>query len=106
MWLYSKDNFLSIVEDHDDPDMLLVRARFRGDIEDIFPAADVIEGGGTDYLFRAWVKRTDVADAVRAQVMNIDYPNFKSANNSSRQHHLMLLWDVMCQAQENSELNN
>ena len=105
MWLFSKNNFLSIVENHDDPEMLLVRARFRGDIEEIFPDAEVIEGEGTDYLFRAWVKRTEVADVLRAQVINIDYPNFKSANYSNRHHHLMRIWDVMYKAQENSELN-
>jgi hypothetical protein len=35
-------SFLSIVADLDNPDNLLVRARIRGDIERLFPEADVI----------------------------------------------------------------
>jgi len=99
MWIYSKNNFLSIVEDHDDPDLLLVRARFKGDIEALFPKAKVIVGGGTDYLFRAWVKREEVAKVVAEQIMHLNYTNFKNANKDSRQKHLMKLWHIMYDAQ-------
>jgi len=95
MWLFSKNNFLSIVEDKDDPNRLLVRGRLRGDIEAMFPLAEVIEGVGSDYLFRAFVDRTAVVKAVADTVTNIDYTNFKSANNKSRQAHLMGSWQVM-----------
>lgn len=95
MWLFGKNNFLSIVKDKDNPNRLLVRGRLRGDIEAMFPEAEVIEGAGTDYLFRAFVDRTTVVNAVADTVSNIDYTNFKNANNKSRQEHLMDAWQVM-----------
>lgn len=49
MWLFLDRSFLSIV-DKGDPSgqTLVVRARQRGDIEAVFPDAQVIEGAGTD----------------------------------------------------------
>ena len=100
MWLFSKNNFLSIVKDRGNPNKLLVRGRLRGDIETMFPLAEVIEGVGADYLFRAFVDRTTVVKAVADTVSNIDYHNFKNANDESRQAHLMESWHVMRDAQE------
>ena len=42
MWLCLNDAFLSIVALPGHPDELLVRARIAGDIERLFPAAQVI----------------------------------------------------------------
>jgi hypothetical protein len=75
MWVFLKDAFMSIVEDLDNPDLLLVRARFSGDIENVFP--DVDEDYGSDYKYRAWVHRLNVADAMYKQVVDISYDNFK-----------------------------
>ena len=41
MWIALNDSFLSIVATPEDPDTLVVRARFKGDIEAVFPGADV-----------------------------------------------------------------
>ena len=95
MWLFSKDNFLSIVKDRDNPNRLLVRGRLQGDIEAMFPEAEVIEGAGSDYKFRAFVDRTAVLKAVADTVSNLDYTNFKNANAKNRQGHLMGVWQVM-----------
>ena len=41
MWIQFNNAFLSIVENRDNKLELLVRARIKGDIEKIFPEADV-----------------------------------------------------------------
>ena len=43
MWIQFNNAFLSIVENRDNKLELLVRARIKGDIEKIFPEADVFE---------------------------------------------------------------
>lgn len=102
MWIFTKNSFLSIVEDMNNSDRLLVRGRLDGDIEKMFPdhKKDVIKGAGTDYLYRAFIPREVVAKAIKNQVNNLDYSNFKSANSDSRQHHLMDIWDIMYTVQQ------
>ena len=100
MWLFGKNNFLSIVQDKHDPSHLLVRARLKGDIEALFPKAEIHKDAGTDYRFRAWIKRADVIKVVTDAVKRITYTNFKNANDYERQGHLMKIWDVMYDEQE------
>ena len=102
MWLFGKNNFLSIVEDMNDSNQLLVRSRLRGDIEALFPEAEILEDAGNDYRFRAFMERTVVVKAVADAVADIDYSNFKSANDKKRQEHLMKIWDVMYDVQEDA----
>jgi hypothetical protein len=78
MWIVTRGAFLSIVDKNCGPDELLVRARRPGDIEKVFPHAEVVEGGGSDYRCRAVLKRAAITDALRDEVEAVDYPNFKS----------------------------
>ena len=55
MWIFLKDAFFSITRAPEQGNLLLVRARFRGDIERCFPEADVFEDSGTDYRYRTLV---------------------------------------------------
>lgn len=88
MWLMLNTGFLSIVQPSDrdlaqfapaGDDLLLVRARARGHIEAAFPAAEVLEVKGRDYLFRAFVPRAQVAAKAAELVTAIDYGNFKDS---------------------------
>lgn len=88
MWLVYAGGFLSIVDKGCEKDELLVRARRSGDIEALFPRATVIEGGGTDYRFRAVVSRREIAGAIADVVDLIDYPNFKSEVERRGDHKL------------------
>ena len=97
MWIFLSDAFLSVV-DKGDPSgkTLLVRARRNGEIEKIFPGAQVVEGGGTDYKFRARIDRAAVAERVAESITNISYSNFKSSvDDSSRHDAYMRVWDAM-----------
>ena len=55
MWIQFNNAFLSIVENRDNKLELLVRARIKGDIEKIFPEADVFEDDSADYKYRAFI---------------------------------------------------
>lgn len=82
MWIMLNNTFLSIVNKGDGSGRaLLVRARCAGDIERVFPAAEVVEGAGTDYAFRARIEREQVAQALADQVRAIDYDNFKNSTD-------------------------
>ncbi len=70
MWLTTLHGFISAVEDRSDPDLLLVRARVKEDIENTFPGVSVASVPGSDYQFRAQVPRADVADRLARYVMD------------------------------------
>lgn len=79
MWIFMNDSMLSIVEDFGDPEQFVVRARIKGDIENVFPDAVVEDKIGTDYKFRTFLPRQVVVDAITKRLNNIDYFNFKSS---------------------------
>lgn len=101
MWMFFSDSFLSIVQKPGDHDVLTVRARIKGDIEAVFPGAEVIEGAGTDYMFRARIPREEVAKAIMGRVLALNASNFKdSVKNKKRHDAYMDVWNVMYRYQE------
>lgn len=83
MWILTDKGFFSIVKKQDTPpDALTVRARVLGDLERLkqdIPGAGPIETGGhSDYPHRCIVDRADFAAWVSAQVLDLDYSNFKN----------------------------
>jgi len=80
MWIFLPESFVSIVRKPDQvPGFLTVRARVAGDINRLFPGAEVSTDGGTDYQFRANVPATEVAAVVADRITGIPYANFKAA---------------------------
>lgn len=101
MWICLNEAFLSVVSKDCPADCLLVRARRRGDIERVFPGARVEETPGNDYLFRAVVKRSDVADALARQVEALDYDNFKNSVRDRKLHDAYAsFWHTHARLQE------
>ncbi len=101
MWIFLNNAFLSIVADKNRGDKLLVRARVKGDIDRVFPTAEVIEGAGTDYLYRAWIDREAVAKVLYQQAQQIDYGNFKSSVQEDDRHDAyMAVWYAMNRYQQ------
>jgi hypothetical protein len=97
MWIFLNNAFLSIVDKGDKTGQtLLVRARRHEDIKRVFPDADIVEGAGTDYRYRARVDRKIVARAIADSVRDIRYPNFKSSvEDRSRHDAYMDVWAAM-----------
>jgi len=104
MWIFLSGSFLSIVDKGDKSGKtVLVRARQKGDIENVFSSASVVEGGGTDYQYRARIDREEVALRMADEVRGITYPNFKSTVKERDRHNTyMKVWDVMYRYQESS----
>lgn len=101
MWICLNDSFLSIVSKECAPDELLVRARVRGHIEAVFPDAKVMRAPGNDYLWRARVKRADIASALVRRVMDYSAPNFKNSVPDDDLHHAYSrVWGAMADLQE------
>ena len=106
MWIYTRKAFLSIVKDKNSTasrPTFLVRGRFKGDIESMFPEAEVIVGAGTDYLYRAFMNRDIVVSRVRKYMAEeLDYTNFKNSveNGSDRQSVYGDVWLTMLNAQD------
>lgn len=79
---------------------LLVRGRIEGDIEHVFPGANVTVSPDNDYRYRAVVTREAVAAARAAAVEHLDYANFKSSVAERDRHDAYLgVWSVMHQWQ-------
>ena len=104
MWVFLSDAFLSVIEptpkDGGTPGDLVVRARLPGDIQRVFPDAEVIETPARDYRFRALLPRAEVAAAMARAVEGIGYTNFKgSVEDRDRHDCYMDVWEVMAGAQ-------
>lgn len=109
MWLLTTNGFFSAVEDRDDHEAVLVRARVREDAEHLADAVGgkVIETPAADYRFRVRVSKADwaayVADCARA----IDYDNFKRAvgdrQGSSRAHIYGDVWSTLLGLQDGGD---
>jgi hypothetical protein len=100
MWIYLNNSFLSIVAPKDTPDLLLVRGRREGDIEAIFPYAEVQATPHRDYAYRTNIARNEVEVAMRKAVQDIDYNNFKgSIPDFDRHDEYLQVWEVMVEHQ-------
>lgn len=101
MWLCLNEGFYSIVRTKDlPPGHLLVRARREGDLEKLWPDAEVKRTVGRDYLFRAIVPEQVVAEAVAREVIGIDYGNFKASVDDQALHDAYLnVWHAMARIQ-------
>jgi hypothetical protein len=101
MWIFTSKSFISIVQKPGDTDMLTVRARIKGDIEQIFPGAKVEPNKGTDYKYRSKVPRAEVAQALHDQAMGINYANFKSTVKDPKRHDAYMgVWSAMYGVQD------
>ena len=81
MWIQFNNAFLSIVINRDNKSELLVRARVKGDIETIFPDADVFEDNNADYKYRSFISKAKVAAKMMFKMTEINYDNFKNSVN-------------------------
>lgn len=101
MWLMLPTGFLSIVDKAKTPGCLVVRSRVRKHIDGVFKGAEIKRTPGNDYLFRAEINRSEVAEALYQQVMGITYDNHKGATKDDGLHSAyMRVWHAMSALQE------
>ena len=101
MWLFSDKGFVSIVADQQDPKALLIRGRFKGDIEKLFPDAKVTETPHRDYRFRTSLPRITAAMRIATLMAGIEYHNFKDQIHDHAKHDAYFgVLNTMYDAQE------
>jgi len=104
MWIFTNTGFLSVVAHRDKKDTLLVRGRRSGEIESIFPKANVYEMDNADYYYRSEIKRDEVARVMANQVQDIGYDNFKSSVSDNKRHDVYMdIWSIMHAYQSSKE---
>lgn len=106
MWLFTKSGFFSAVQHRQSADVILLRARFKGDLEKLFETywieSKVEKTPCADYPFRACIQRKTWERIVAAEASKIDYDNFKAAahDGTPRDDALMRCWSAMRAAQD------
>jgi len=105
MWICLNDGFFSIVEHNQFDDILMVRGRFKGDIERVFNVEedDVIVTEDHDYMYRVFLPRGYVSEVMADEVNRINYGNFKnsiSENENWRYRVYTKVWTAMVEEQD------
>jgi aminopeptidase C len=88
MWIFTRDGFFSAVEyirntkQHKAGDLVLVRARYRNDLEQLlkrlrYPVSGIKNTPQADYPYRTLVTKKAWAEYVKNTAEHINYPNFK-----------------------------
>lgn len=98
MWICTKEGFFSIVAKDCAPDELLVRARRPQDINAVWPKArvEVSTRRGSDYRYRARIKRADIIAALSERIEAYDAANFKDSVRDDDLHDAYTrVWGVM-----------
>lgn len=100
MWIFLNDAMLSIVQHQDDPRLVVVRARIKGDLQRAFAGRlkghRVLRTPHADYLYRVTLPRDVVAAAQRAWLEAVTYDNFKNSVADHGRHDAYLrVWSVM-----------
>jgi hypothetical protein len=90
MWVCLNNAFISIVKADGPGDLMLVRARKKAHLKELFPREKIIERKARDYRFRVIVKREAVANLLLENVMKINYSNFKDSVKNNELHDLYL----------------
>ena len=101
MWLALNDAFVSAVQDRNDPNRLVVRARNVAHLTKLFPTAEVLLSPNADYAARVFVPKEDFSRMLVERVAEIKYDNFKASVSDSRLHRMYeRIWAIHRDYQE------
>lgn len=103
MWIVSNNSYISVVENRNNRDYFVVRARIKGDLENFFAGEkiEVHETSDSDYRFRTFVKKTDFITQMSENINKINYTNFKdSVKEIDRKSWYTKIWYIMYDVQE------
>lgn len=108
MWIYTTRGFFSIVGDKERPTEVLVRARLKGDLDNLREAWPTLtptrETNRRDYRFRANLPARELPLLLSKLASEVTYTNFKDAVGMLQGHDRADLyhdvWAVMANAQD------
>lgn len=108
MWVITDRGFFSAVEHRGDPNMIMVRARVRGDLVELgklvgtpedLPRPKIERTDDADYPYRVTITRVEWSRALVQLSERIDYDNFKDSvtrRQGHPRHELyMRVWGVL-----------
>lgn len=98
MWIFTPHGFISVVADKDNPksERVLVRARAKHHLVNLFPECEPFEKIGSDYAWRAWIDRREVSGLMDDLIQGLAYPNFKNEIKDPAYHDACLdVWQAM-----------
>jgi hypothetical protein len=100
MYVFLPDAFVAIDEHEREPRLLIIRARIRGDIERLFPEADVVETIDRDYRFATSLPRERVAQVIGLRTAKLNYAHFFDAiKDEDRKQAYIQVWATMYEEQ-------
>jgi hypothetical protein len=109
MWLFTRQGFFSAVQKGCGQDELLVRSRQKADLialgKKLGIKIQLQEGAGTDYRYRAVLKKADWVRYLSESALELDYPNFKntfSKSDFTRHQAYLRCWETLFEWQESS----
>ena len=118
MWVFNRDGFFSAVEHRDDNSKVMVRARAKEDIENLYSALQEnhqLRGEDTapvytpdgDYHYRLTVSKKVWGEYLNSAANDLDYDNFKNSvhGQSDRDSAYMGVWSAMYAFQTSRDAN-
>lgn len=107
MWLFNRHGFFSVVQYRGESNLLIVRARFEGDLEKVKKImgwkVKIQKTPEADYCFRIEVPREWWVDYLMYSARTIDYDNFKGSLEDNERHNIYLrVWGVLRNAADSA----
>ena len=105
MWIFTSNEFLSVVRHRDKPKHLMIRYRSRQQAEACTLAGKVTITPMADYIARKTVKESDFIKWQTQQIKSLQYDNYKNSTHDTLMHDapLMDVWQSMHSYQTVSE---
>src|SRR5689334_21731085 len=96
MWICFNDGFVSVVADKNDQTRLMVRARRKNDLLNIFGQdAQIVETPEADYRWRTFVDRAAFKAVVANRIDAVSYTNFKNTVKDDDLHEMYMdFWNT------------
>ncbi len=79
MWICLNDAFFSAVQDEDDSDIIVLRARNVDHLRLVFPHEKIIYVKNSDYVARIRITKEQLKQKLAEEVDRIKYTNFKNS---------------------------
>ena len=95
MWFCFNDGFLSVVADKTKPARVMVRARRKIDLVNVFgPDVEIVETPEADYRWRTFLHREAFKQVVNSRIDTMNYTNFKDSVKDHDLHRMYVeVWE-------------
>jgi hypothetical protein len=106
MWLFSETGFVSVVQDPQDKNKMVVRARDEESLKPLVDSYDVkiVKLKNRDYPARVFLTREQFVDWLVGVGETLDYTNYKNAATASRGYEfarpLHSVWSTMLELED------